>query len=351
LRRFRSSSKIRCLTQAEVEKIEGAPGSFTATIRRRPRFVNTKCTACGACAEVCPVERKNAFNFGLNTTKAAYLPFPTAYPMQFVIDSEVCRGSECSECVKVCDYDAIDLTDSESTITEEIDSVILATGWSPFDASRLEYLSYVKLPNVISNVEMERMAAAEGPTTGKIVRPSNGTEIDSVAFIQCAGSRDENYQKHCSGVCCMGSLKQIRYVREQYPDALVYVFYIDIRTPGRLEDFYAEVQKDEKVKFIKGKAARIDPGQSEDSVVVVAEDTLSGEKVYKEVDLAVLATGITPNDPGLDGWIRRDEDGFLILDEASDIFPAGCARRPVDVAESVRDATGAALRALQGVRN
>jgi len=350
LKRFRASSKIRYLTQAEVSSIEGEPGNYQVTIQKKPRLVNTKCTACGDCVEACPAERDDQYNVGMAKTKAIYIPFPTAYPLQFVIDQEACRGNECSECVKACSYGAIDLDMQPETLSEEVGSVIVTTGWSPYDANQLDYLNYGKLPNIITNIQMERLASLTGPTAGKVLRPSDNAEIQSIAFVQCAGSRDENYLAHCSGVCCMGSLKQVRYVRERYPEAQIFVFYIDIRSPGRLEDFYQEVQKDEKVTFIKGKVAKISPGQSEGSVVVEAEDILNCIKIRKEVDLAVLATGIVANDPGINGNVQKDDHGFMILDKDSGIFPAGCARRPVEVAESVRDATGAALRAIQTAR-
>ncbi|MFH1918837.1 MAG: heterodisulfide reductase subunit A, partial [Planctomycetota bacterium] len=206
--------------------------------------------------------------------------------------------------------------------------------------------------NVITNVMMERLAAPSGPTAGKIQRPSDGKEIETIAFVQCAGSRDENYLKHCSGVCCMGSLKQAQYVRDQYPDARIHIFYIDIRSPGRLEDFYAKIQKDEKIQLIKGKVAKITEDAASKDLVVEAEDTLSGDRVSERVELVVLATGIVPADAAvsieLEGGLQRDEHGFLTGDQPlAGMLGAGCAKRPVDVAACVRDATGAALKALQ----
>jgi quinone-modifying oxidoreductase, subunit QmoA len=181
------------------------------------------------------------------------------------------------------------------------------------------------------------------------VRPSDRQPVGSVAFVQCAGSRDENHLRHCSGVCCMGSLKQTRYVRAQYPEADIYVFYIDIRAPGRLEDFYAASQADERLHLIKGKVARIteDAGGS---LTLEAEDTLSGTPMRQTVDLVVLATGIVPTKTGglaIEGGLRRDEHGFLTREQAQDgVFAAGCAARPTDVATCVRDATGAVMKAL-----
>ncbi len=193
---------------------------------------------------------------------------------------------------------------------------------------------------------MERLAAPAGPTGGRIQR-SDGSDVSSVAFVQCAGSRDENYFPQCSGVCCMASLKQARYVRAQYPDADIYVFYIDIRAPGRLEDFYAASQEDEKLHLVKGKVAKVSGNGA--GLEVEAEDTLSGDRVRETVDLVVLATGMIPSDVSateVEHGLQTDAFGFLTA-QANGMLPVGCAKRPIDVAACVRDATGAAVKALQ----
>jgi len=351
-RRLRTDAHIRYMALSEVEKITGAPGCYKVTIRRHPRGVTNRCTVCGECVEACPVERPNEFNAGMGTTQAIYLPYEMAFPQQFVIDYSVCPGKECGKCVPACPYDAIDLDMKPKVEEVEVQAVIWATGWEPFDAGKIEGLGFGKHANVITNVMLERLAAQGGPTAGRIVRPSDQKEIESVAFVQCAGSRDDNYLKHCSGVCCMGTLKQVRYVREQYPDARIYVFYIDIRAPGRLEDFFAAVKQDEKLELIKGKVAKISEDSGSGDMVVEAEDTLSGNRVSQYVDMVVLATGIVPNHADVsvevNGGLRRDEHGFLMSDQPlAGSFAAGCAKRPLDVASCVRDATGVALKALQ----
>jgi len=349
LRRFKASPRIRCLTLAEVEKISGGPGEYHVVVRRNPRFINEKCTACGACADVCPVERPDSYNFGMNSTKAAYLPYDMAYPLRFVIDGTVCRGSECGECVSACSYGAIELDMKPEIIELDVQAVIWSTGWDPFDASKIEGLGFGVHRNVITNMMMERLAAVDGPTGGKIRRPSDEGGIESIAFVQCAGSRDENYLKHCSGVCCLASLKQARYVREQYPDAEIYIFYIDIRAPGRLEDFFVATQQDTKLRLIKGKVAKIVEDDAGD-LQVVAEDALSGQQVKQKVSMVVLATGLVPADGSavqVDGGLEKDEHGFLTIEQPmGGMFAAGCAKRPTDVATSVRDATGAVAKAL-----
>ncbi len=351
-RTIRTSPSITVLTQSEVEKISGGPGQYRATIRRQPRGVNNKCTACGACVEACPVERADKFNYEMGTTKAIYLPFQMAHPQQYVIDFDACEGPECGKCLPVCPYDAIDLEMQGQVVEEEVQSVIWATGWEPYDATQIENLGFGTHKNVVTNVMMERLASDGGPTKGKILRPSDNKEIESIAFVQCAGSRDENYLEHCSGVCCMGSLKQTRYVRDQYPDAEIFVFYIDIRSPGRLEDFYQAVQEDEKVTFVKGKVAKITEDAASGNLVVEAEDALSGQLATQAVEMVVLATGIVPTEAPvtleLDVELQRDSHGFLTNDQpVAGLLAAGCAKRPVEVAACVRDATGTALKALQ----
>jgi quinone-modifying oxidoreductase subunit QmoA len=352
LRRIRLSPRIRCLTLSEVEKIGGAPGQYEVTIRRHPRRVNGKCTACGECVGVCPVDRPDQYNFGMGTTKAVYLPFAMAHPLRYVIDESVCPGAECGKCVPACPYDAIDLDMEPQIVEVRVQAVIWATGWEPFDAASIDGLGFGTYPNVITNVMMERLASSGGPTAGVIQRPSDSGAVESVAFVQCAGSRDENYLKHCSGVCCLGSLKQTRYVREQYPEARISIFYIDIRAPGRLEDFYAATQADEKIELIKGKVARITEDGAGGTLVVEAENTLTGEAIRRQVDLVVLATGMVPAQAAvgvdLDGSLARDEHGFLAPEQPwASMMGVGCAKRPVDVSTSARDATGAALKALQ----
>jgi quinone-modifying oxidoreductase subunit QmoA len=236
------------------------------------------------------------------------------------------------------------------TITANVGAIVWATGWKPYDATKLDNLGFGRYPNVITNVMMERYASENGPTQGKIVRPSDGRDIAKIGFVQCAGSRDENHLPYCSAVCCLASMKQATYVRERYLDAEIHLFYIDVRSPGRMEDFYTKVQEDEKFFFHRGKVGKITQG-SDGNVILEAENTLTGEKTKMEVDLAVLATGMVPNTaeerPPLDTAL--DEFGFIAPDVATGIIGAGVAMRPVDVAMAVQDATGAALKAMNAV--
>ncbi|MEF9437610.1 MAG: CoB--CoM heterodisulfide reductase iron-sulfur subunit A family protein, partial [Candidatus Mariimomonas ferrooxydans] len=294
-RRIRFNPRITFHTLAEVENISGQPGSYNVTVKINPRFVNEKCVGCNACAEACPVEVPNDFNFGLDKRKAAYLLYEQAFPFRYVIDEAACKKEDCKKCVDACTYDAIHMDMKPETLNIKAGSIVLATGWKPYDAAKIDNLGFGTSPNIITNVMMERLAAPNGPTKGKLLRPSDGKEVKRVAFVQCAGSRDENHLPFCSAVCCLASLKQATYVREQYEDSKAYMFYIDIRTPGTsYERFLNKVRDDENVSLIKGKVAKVSEDPATKDIIVEAEDILAGGKIKVNVDLCVLATGMVP---------------------------------------------------------
>ena len=346
-RRIRPNPHIRVLTLTEIESVSGEPGAFEVTLKLSPRFVNEKCTACGDCEKVCEIERDNDFNYDLDKTKAIYLPHLMAYPMRHVIDPAYVGDERMKKCVDACQYGAIELDMRPRTITAKVGAIVWATGWRPYDAAKIDNLGFGQIKNVITNVIMERLSAVTGPTQGKILRPSDQKEPTRIGFVQCAGSRDENHLPYCSTICCMASMKQATYIREQYPDAEIYLFYIDVRTPGRWEDYYVTKQNDEKFHFHRGKVAKITEG-ADGNVILEAENTLTGQITKTEVDLAILATGMVPNNveapPPLETVL--DDFGFIAPDGDKGIVGAGVANRPLDVSASIQDATGAALRAI-----
>lgn len=351
-RRVKLNDRISVYTMSEVEKISGQAGSYEVDVKLKPRYVNDKCTGCNACTEACTVEIPNDFNAGLDKKKAAFIPTSQSFPHQYVIDKSACKSDCGTKCKEACKYDAIDLDMQAETLKLKASSIVLATGWKPYDAKKIENLGFGTNPNIITNAVMERLASGNGPTGGKITRPGDGKEAKKVAFVQCAGSRDENHLAYCSAVCCMASLKQITYVTEQYPDAEVYMFYIDIRTPGTsYERFYNTIKDNDNVKLIKGKVASVTSGSNGD-VIVEAEDILAGEKIKVTVDMVVLATGMQPEvaDLKLPSDIKINENGFAVIGkDQKGIYAVGCAKDPVDVAKSVQGATGAALKAIQTV--
>ncbi len=258
LRRLKANRNLRVLTQAEVMAVSGQRGDYTVTLKISPRYVNGNCTACGECAKAVEKEIPNPYEYNLSNTRAAYLPHAMAYPQHYVLDPSIIGTQDADKAKAACKYNAIDLDMQVETIELNVGAVVWATGWKPYDAAKIQPYGYDRFDNVITSLEFERYADPHGPTGGKLLRPSDGKEAKNIAFIQCAGSRDENHLRHCSRICCMASLKQTQYVREAYgEEGKSTVYYIDIRSIDRLEDFYLKVQQDPTVKFIKSKVANI----------------------------------------------------------------------------------------------
>ncbi len=351
-KRIKNNPRITVHTLAEVTKISGEPGNYQATIKIEPRYVKPGAHISDETLAKLSSERSNDFNLGMNTTKALYYPHPMAFPPEYMLDKDALSSADREILEKECP-DALDLDAAPQEITVDVGSVVVASGWEPYDAKKIENLGFGSCENVITNVMMERLASPNGPGEGKLVRPSDGKAIEKVAFVQCAGSRDENHLPYCSAVCCMGSLKQTRYVLDINPEAHVTIFYIDVRAIGRHEKFYYDLLGNDKVSFVKGKAGMVTEDPDTKDPIVELEDSLSGKKMKETFDLVVLATGMQPtaaeNKIPIDG-ITYDDYGFVdTKDGAKGIFSAGCAQRPVDVARSVRQATGVALKAIQGL--
>ncbi len=343
-RRIRSNSRVSYFTGAEVVDISGVEGDFSVTISLAARLINNRCTACGKCAEVCPVERKNK-PFGRPGTKAAYIPGGLAFPMKFTIDEEVCEKESCAKCLEVCQYDAIQLEASPGEIFLQVRKIILATGWHPYDASRIENYHYSDEPDVVTNLEFEHLLASCTGPNQKLLRPSNGLPPERIAFIQCAGSRDQNHLPYCSSVCCSASLKHALTLADHYPEMKSEIFYIDLRVTGRNEKLLQRVQSTPSISLTKGKVGRIQRDTHGGGLVLAVEDIMAGIKRQDPFDMVVLATGLVPN--LIEGIPLAMENGFYGAVQKAGIIPAATCKRPMDVASSVRDATAAGLKALQ----
>jgi len=268
-----------------------------------------------------------------------------------VLHPSIVGSADGEKAKAACKYDAIELDMQEETVQIKAGAVIWATGWKPYDAGKIQPYGYDRFSNVITSVEFERLSDPHGPTGGKILRPSDGKEAKNVAFIQCAGSRDENHLRHCSRICCMASLKQTNYVREAFGDeGKSTIYYIDIRAIDRFEDFYQKVQADKTVSFIKSKVAKALQDEKTGDVVLHGVDTEGYHRYANAHDLVVLAVGMEPSVKGanIPAEIVADSSGFIEADESNGgLFGAGCASNPLDVNRSVQSATASALRAIQ----
>jgi len=350
LKRIRGNPNVRVMTMTEVAAVSGSRGDYNVTLKIKPRYVTENCTACGDCGKAVTAEVPNPANYGLDKIKAAYLPHGMAYPQRFVIDPSIVATTDGEAAKAACKVGAVDLAMQEETVELTVGSVVWATGWRPFDAAKIQPYGYDRIDNVITSLEFERLADPRGPTGGKIVRPGDGKEAKNIAFIQCAGSRDENYLRHCSRICCMATLKQTQYVREAWgEEGKSTVYYIDIRAIDRFEDFYANVWKDATVSFVKSKVARIALNEANGNPVLHGVDTEGYHRYATEHDLVVLAVGMEPEVTGvkLPNDIVLDSSNFIEGSKSGGMFGAGSAASPLDVNRAVQSATAAALKAIQ----
>ncbi|WP_462323331.1 CoB--CoM heterodisulfide reductase iron-sulfur subunit A family protein [Desulfoplanes sp.] len=345
--RLKKNPNVKCMTMAEVTAVSGNVGDYEVSVTVTPRHTAPQSVELNELAGKLAKDVEDDFNFGLCTRKAVYKDVPFAFPSRYVVDTENLTDADRT---LLAENEYIDMAEQKKTLTLNVGSIVIATGWKPYDVTKLTRLGAGKIKDCISNMQMERLSSPNGPTNGKILRPSDQTAPKRIAFVQCAGSRDENHLSYCSYICCMASLKQAEYVTEQYPDAEVCIYYIDLRTPGRYENFARKVLAHDNVRAIKGKVAEVkeDTGR----VWLTVEDAVAGSKSTEGFDMVVLATGMQPSAAGqsLPLDLPQNDEGFLVNDEERGIFVAGCAGRPLDVMKSAQSGTAAAMKAIQTVR-
>ena len=361
------NEKIHIYSYSEVEKVKGFVGNFHVTIKKKARYVDeSKCTGCGACTEKCPQKKvPNEFNLGLDNRHAIYIPFAQAVPKVATIDPNACtmlKTGKCGVCSKVCAAGAIDYKQKDEFIEEDYGAIVVATGFEPIKLDKFDEFAYSQSPDVVTSLEFERLMNAAGPTGGTLLRPSDGSHPKTIVFVQCVGSRCDAEAKkgksYCSKICCMYTAKHAMLCREKYPDTDVYVFYIDVRTPGKnFDEFYRRAVEEYGVHYIKGMVGKVVP--QDGKLLVQASDLLGGQQLHIDADMVVLAAAIEPDKSArpLATMLTASMDTNDFFTEAhpklrpvesptAGIFLSGACQGPKDIPETVAQASAAAAKVI-----
>jgi heterodisulfide reductase subunit A len=355
--------KIELMAYSEVEDVSGYVGNFKARIRQKARYVDVdQCTSCGDCSAICPIVVPDEFQMGLGSRRAVFIPFPQAVPPAYLVKAEECLGQNpiaCGKCIEACEKDCIDFSMQDEIIDIQIGTIIVATGMNVYDPTTLDEYGYTRFPNVVTSLEFERLISTGGPLLGHLVRPGDMKHPERIGFIQCVGSRTLDPARgnpYCSNFCCMNSIKSAQYMKENYPNSDVTVFYMDLRAFGKGFEELLMRSKRSGVRYIRGLPGEIietDGG----NLHAVVENTTSNKLETHEFDMLVLAVGATPatdtevirqmvglsKSPG--GFLKEAHPKLRPVDTPTKgIFIAGTAESPKDVRESVTQASAAASR-------
>ncbi len=361
------NDKIRIFSYSEVTEVGGFVGNFEVTIKKRARYVKEElCTGCGACTEKCPQKKvPNEFNLGMDNRRAIYIPFAQAVPKVATIDPRYCtklKTGKCGLCSKVCTAGAIDYEAKDEFIKEKYGAIVVATGFNPISMDKFDEYAYLQSKDVITSLEFERLTNAAGPTQGKLLRPSDGEHPHTIVFVQCVGSRceacAEKGKEYCSKICCMYTAKHAMLTRDKYPDTDVYVFYIDVRTPGKnFDEFYRRAVEEYGVHYIKGMVGKVSPEGNK--LKVQASDLIAGKQLHIDADLVVLAAAIEPDKSArpLATMLTASMDTNDFFTEAhpklrpvesptAGVFLSGTCQGPKDIPETVSQAGAAASKVI-----
>ena len=359
--------KIRIFSYSEVTEVNGFVGNFDVKIKKNARYVKEDmCTGCGACVEKCPMKKvPNEFNLGMDNRHAIYIPFAQAVPKVATIDPNSCnmlKNGKCGLCARVCAAGAIDYKQQDEYIEEKYGAIVVATGFNPISMDKFDEFAYNQSKDVITSLEFERLTNAAGPTAGKLLRPSDGKHPHTIVFVQCVGSRcdacAEKGKEYCSKICCMYTAKHAMLTRDKYPDTDVYVFYIDVRTPGKnFDEFYRRAVEEYGVHYIKGMVGKVSP--EGDKLKVQASDLLANKQLHIDADLVVLAAAIEPDKSArpLATMLTASMDTNDFFTEAhpklrpvesptAGVFLSGACQGPKDIPETVSQASAAAAKVI-----
>ncbi len=359
--------KIRIFSYSEVTEVKGFVGNFDVKIKKHARYVKEDvCTGCGACVDKCPMKKvPNEFNLGMDNRHAIYIPFAQAVPKVATIDPNACnmiKNGKCGLCAKVCTAGAIDYTQKDEFIEEKYGAIVVATGYNHISMDKFDEFAYNQSKDVITSLEFERLTNAAGPTAGKLLRPSDGVHPHTIVFVQCVGSRcdacAEKGKEYCSKICCMYTAKHAMLTRDKYPDTDVYVFYIDVRTPGKnFDEFYRRAVEEYGVHYIKGMVGKVVPEGNK--LKVQASDLLSNKQLHIDADLVVLAAAIEPDKSArpLATMLTASMDTNDFFTEAhpklrpvesptAGVFLSGACQGPKDIPETVSQAGAAASKVI-----
>ena len=361
------NENIRIFSYSEVSEIKGFVGNFDVTIKKNARYVKEDiCTGCGACVEKCPMKKvPNEFNLGMDNRSAIYIPFAQAVPKVATIDPNACnmlKNGKCGLCARVCAAGAIDYTQKDEYINEKYGAIVVATGFNPISMDKFDEFAYNQSKDVITSLEFERLTNAAGPTAGHLERPSDGKSPKTIVFVQCVGSRcdacAEKGKEYCSKICCMYTAKHAMLVRDKYPGTEVYVFYIDVRTPGKnFDEFYRRAVEEYGVKYVKGMVGKVTP--EGDKLKVQASDLIENKQLHIDADLVVLAAAIEPDKSArpLATMLTASMDTNDFFTEAhpklrpvesptAGVFLSGACQGPKDIPETVSQAGAAASKVI-----
>ena len=363
------NEKVKIYSYSEVESVSGFVGNFSVKIKKKARFVNeTKCTGCGLCTEKCPMKKvPNEFNLGMNNRSAIYIPFAQAVPKIATIDPDHCnmlKNGKCGLCAKICTAGAINYKQQDEIVEEKYGAIVVATGYNPISLEKYDEFAYSQSKDVITSLEFERLTNAAGPTSGKLLRPSDNEHPHTIVFVQCVGSRcgaddAKGGKSYCSKICCMYTAKHAMLTREKYPDTDDYVFYIDVRTPGKnFDEFYRRAAEQYGVHYIKGMVGKVIP-QADGKLLVQGSDLIANEQLKINADLVVLAAAIEPDKSArpLATMLTASMDTNDFFTEAhpklrpvesptAGIFLSGACQGPKDIPETVSQASAAAAKAI-----